>query len=274
VTPAAGVPKRDWLAEIQTILKPKPAAIIDYGLPGIGKSSFAAYSDKPVFVVDALEDRILTLRATGQVPKETTVLPPYKTWQELLDILDQLASGTHDFKTLVIDTIGGAERACHEHTIAKDYEGNRGEKGFLGFQRGYETALTYWREMLNKIDRLRTDRGMRFIGIAHCSIANFKNPEAEDFGRYTPSLDKRTWAVTNGWADAVLFSNYHVSVAKEGKQAAKGKGGDMRFFNTQWNAAYDAKNCFNLPAAIPMGENGEEAWNNLYEAIKAGKKDN
>jgi hypothetical protein len=269
---AAGSAKRDWLAEVQSILKPKPAAIIDYGLPGIGKSSFAAFAPEPVFLIDALEDRINLLIATGQVPKTVKVLPPYRSWEELLDQLDYLAAEDRG-KTLVMDTLGGAERACHEHTISKVYGGERGEKGFGGFQRGFEAALPYWREMLNKIDRLRTERGMRFIGLAHANIGNFKNPEAEDFGRYVPNLDKRTWAATSQWADAVLFSNYHITAAKEGKQAAKGKGGDARFFNAQWNAAYEAKNCFNLPPAIPMGDSGEEAWNNLVDAIKAGRKD-
>jgi len=92
--------------------------------------------------------------------------------------------------------------------------GERGEKGFGCFQRGFEAALPFWREMLNKIDRLRTERGMRFIGLAHANIGNFKNPEAEDFGRYVPNLDKRTWAATSQWADAVLFSNYHITAAK------------------------------------------------------------
>lgn len=211
------------------------------------------------------------LKASGQVPQNVSVLI-YKNWAELLDILDFLATSQHDFKTLVKDTLGGAETACHEHTITKDYNGDRGEKGFGGFQRGAEAALVHWREMLNRIDRLRSERQMRFIGLAHCSVANFKNPEAEDYGRYTPSLHKYTWGTTSKWADAVLFSNYHVSVTQEGRKA-KGKGGDMRFFNTQWNAAYDAKNCFNLPAAVPMGDSGQEAWNNLVEAIKAGKKD-
>jgi hypothetical protein len=264
----ATAPKRNWAAELQEVLKPKPPAIIFYGIAGVGKTSYAAHAPAPVFITDELEDRIKRLKAEGQVPEHVGIMPSFRNWAELLDQLDFLATGDHEYQTLVLDTLGSAEPMCHAQTVAVDYKGNVDK--FNSFQDGYKASVNHWRELLNAIDRVRT-RGLRFIGLAHAEVVKVKNPEAQDYGRYFPAIHPLLCAATVKWADAVLFANYYVSIELDNKKA-KGKGGDQRFINTQWTAAYEAKNCFNLEPAISMGDSGEEAWGNFIEAIKAGRK--
>lgn len=268
----AGKPKRDWLAEISREAKPKPTAAVVIGPPGVGKTSLGAAAPKPVFLIDSQEDGISTLKASKLVAADIPVMPPVSTWQDGLDALASLESGEHDFRTLVIDTLGGFERLCHEFICQSEFKGIWGEKGFSSYARGYEVSLPEWRTFLNRLDRLRSERGMLIIALAHSLVRPFKNPEGEDYDRYIADMHHKTWSVTHKWADMVLFANYHVEVEKEGGRN-KGKGGQRRFLNTEHHAAYDAKNRHGLPPAISMGESGAEAWANLVNEIKAARKE-
>lgn len=200
------------------------------------------------------------------------MLPAVTSWEEVLDALTAL-DAEHEYQSLVIDTIGGLERLCHDYVCRTEFKGVWGEKGFTGFARGYEVALPHWREMLNKLDRLRNNRNMRILAMAHSLVRPFKNPEGEDYDRYIADMHHKTWAVTHKWADMVLFANYHVEVDDSGARS-KGKGGQVRFFNTEHHAAYDAKNRHGLPPAIPMGNSGAEAWENLINAMKEARSNN
>jgi hypothetical protein len=272
--PTASKPKRDWLNEIQRDAKAKPTAMVVIGPPGVGKTSLGAATRKPVFLIDNQEDGIGTLKASKLVAADIPVMPAFSTWTDAQDALEFLATGEHDFGTAVVDTIGGFERLLHEHVCREQYKGEWGEKGFSSYARGYEASLPMWREFLNRLDRLRSDRSMMIVLLAHSLVRPFKNPEGEDYDRYIADMHHKTWSVTHKWADMILFANYYVEAEKErGQSRAKGKGGQIRFFNTGHHAAYDAKNRHGLPAAIPMGESGKEAWDNLVAAIKEAKKD-
>lgn len=267
--------QRNWLEEIKREAESKPTAMVIYGPPGIGKTSIAASAPSPVFLIDDQEDGINTLKSSKLIPGDVPVLPAAKTWEDVLGQLDALANGDHGFKYLCIDTLGGLERLCHEYVCNRDFNGDWGEKGFTSYAKGYEVSLPEWRGMLNRLDRLRTDCSMGVIALAHSIVRPYKNPEGEDYDRFICDMHHKTWAVTHKWADMVLFANYYVEVDKgrSGRERAKGKGGQSRFFNTEHHAAFDAKNRHGLPAEIEMGDSGKEAWANLVSEIKAARKD-
>lgn len=238
-----------------------------YGPPGIGKTSFGASAPDPIFLHDEQEDGVNTLRAARRIPEDTPALPPAATWGDVLGSLRALSEGEHTYKSLVIDTIGGMERLCHEHVCNRDFNGDWGERGFSSYAKGYEVALADWRQFLNALDDLRTHRGMRVILLGHSQVKPFKNPHGEDYDRYVPDVHHKTFSVTHKWADMILFANYYVHVDSKGGRA-KGKGGQLRMLYTEYHAAFEAKNRFGLPAEIEMGNSGTEAWTNLVNAIK------
>jgi hypothetical protein len=270
-SPTQAAPVRDWLAEIQTIAKPKPTAAVIYGPPGVGKSSLGAAAPSPIFLIDSQEDGINTLKASGLAPSGLPVLPPAKTWSDALGMLDALASGEHPHRTLVVDALGGFERLCHEEVCRRDFKGDWGDKGFSSYHKGYEVALADWRQFLFALDRLRSEKGMAVICLAHSVVKAFKNPEGEDYDRFIPDMHHKTWGVTHKWADMVLFCNYYVEAKKDGARV-KGRGGQDRFMYTEYHAAFEAKNRHALPPEISMGTSGAEAWANLRDAISQARK--
>jgi hypothetical protein len=240
-----------------------------FGPPGVGKTSFGAAIPKCVFLHDAQEDGINTLKNARQVAADIPIFPPAQTWDDVLNSIAALLTGEHDYQCLVIDALGGMERLCHEHVCNRDFHGEWGDKGFASYQKGYEVALADWRQFLNGLDQLRTKKGMRTLLLGHSQVKPFRNPEGEDYDRYAPDCHHKTWSLTHKWADIVLFANYFVVVDKKAGRA-KAHGGQERVMYTQYHAAYEAKNRYSLPEEIPMGNSGSEAWTNLTTAIKGG----
>lgn len=270
---ASGASSRKWLAEVSRESKPRPSSIVLYGPPGIGKTSFGAATVKPVFMIDDQEDGINTLKASKLVDAQIPVLPPVSQWADVLGQAESLAAEDHDYKTLVVDTLGGLERLCHTFVCDRDFNGDWGEKGFASYAKGFDVSLPEWRRLLIAFDRLRNERRMMIVGLSHSIVRPFKNPIAEDYDRYIVDLHHKTWSVTSKWADMVLFANYYVAIdkGKRGKDRPKGKGGQDRVMHTEYEAAFDAKNRHSLPSEITMGTSGKEAWANLVSETTKGK---
>lgn len=262
---------RDFLKEITTETKPRPMAAIAYGLPGVGKSSMAAAIPNCVFMIDDKEDGINTLKASHLVDDGVPVLPSVSRWEDVLEILRQLARQQHNYKALVVDTLGGLEKLCHVYICHENYDDNWGDKGFDSYKRGYEVALPEWRKLLNAFDNCR-DAGMSVMCLSHSLIRPYKNPTGDDYDRFIPDLHHKTWSLTHRWADMVLFLNYYVEVVSEKNKPAKGRGGQDRVMYTEYHAAYEAKNRSALPGEIEMGTSGQEAWDNLKAALAVSRK--
>lgn len=250
-----------------------PNRAVLHGVEGWGKTSFAAQAPSPVFIQTRGETGLETLIDANQLP-EVPHFPEVQTWGELLGAVDVLLEDQHSFRTLAIDALNGAERLCHEHVCQQDFAGDWSDRGFMGYQRGYRIALSPWRELLSRLDRLRSERRMTIFLLCHTAVTTFKNPEGPDYDRYTPKVNAETWALTHQWADVVLFGNYEVlvDVDRAGAKKGKARGGQQRMMYCERHASYDAKNRLGLPAEIDMGGSPAESWMNFIKAVKAGRE--
>lgn len=272
-SPTSPATRRNWLSEVSTSIVKRPSAMILYGVPGIGKTSFAAAIPNTVMITDSSERGIETLKEAGIIPENFPVMPPVKSWGDLLEAVDSLRTGEHQYKCAAFDTLGGIERLCHEEVCRRDYGGEWGERGFGSYQRGFETSLADWRLFINALDALRDERGMSIVLLGHAKVSPFKNPSGPDFDRYNVDVHHKTWALTHKWADIVLFANYELNFTSSEEKQGKGKakGGKVRILYTEHEAAFDAKNRHSLPAEIEMGNSGLEAWSNFVTAMKSGR---
>jgi hypothetical protein len=79
-------------------------------------------------------------------------------------------------------------------------------------------------------------------------------PDTNDgFDRYELKLHKQVAPLLKEWCDLLLFCNYRVAVVEGEDGRMKGRGGKERFMHAQRSAAWDAKNRYGLPEAMPMG---------------------
>ena len=262
--------RRPTLADVTATSPGTPAAGVVYGPEGSGKTSLGCAAPAPVFLMTRGERGLETLIHAGRVP-ETPHFPESFRFPDVLDALEALRVGDHAYRTVVIDTLNGLERLCHEHVCQRDFGGDWGRGGFTAYMAGYDVALGDWRQLLDALDRLRRERRMGVLALCHSRVAPFKNPEGPDYDRFTPDLHPKTWALTHRWADYVLFLNFDTYVDAGKAQRAKGKGGSGRVLHTERTAAFDAKNRHGLPDRIDGGDGAAEAWANLAAAMRAGR---
>lgn len=266
--------KRNWLAEIQTKVDARPNAVLFYGPPGAGKTSFAAAIPGVVFLMDGKEQGLLTLKANHQIPESVPNLPPIWSFDELLDAVEWLRTGEHSFRAAALDTLGGFERFAHQKVCDAKYHGEWSAKGpqgegFESFGKGAKVAVADWLMLLTSLDRLRDERKMSVVLLAHARAGNFKNPMGPDYQLWTPDCDNATWGVTHKWCDLVIFAN-HVSMVDEKKKKESGVG--ERVMYTTRQPGFEAKNRHGLPEEIGMGKSGKEAWANFVAALKTGRE--
>jgi len=231
------------LERIQRGVQPAPRRALVYGTHGIGKSTFGAMAEKPIFL--QTEDGL------GGIDCER--LPLATRYADVLGALAELYSEPHEYRTVVVDSLDWLERLTWADVCEK-----RGVESIedIGYAKGYTFALTQWREILAGLEALRNERGMMNILIAHAKIERFENPETEPYDRYSPRLHKSASAIIQEWCDEVLFATYKVHTRKVdeqfGRAQHRGVGTGERIIRTAERPAHVAKNRLNLPDEIPL----------------------
>ncbi len=222
---------------------PKPRRVMLYGTHGIGKSTFGAMADKPIFI--PTEDGL------GDIDCES--FPLARSFGDVMAALESLYSRDHGYKTVVIDSLDWLERLIWKE-VCEDEQAESIEK--IGYAKGYTFAIEKWRTVLGALDALRSDRGMTVVVIAHAKIEKFENPETVPYDRYSPRLHKLASALVQEWADEVLFATYKVLTIKvdEGFNKAKHNGVSTgeRIIRTVERPAHVAKNRLGLPEEMPL----------------------
>ena len=228
--------------------------IMLYGVEGIGKSTFAAYSPKPIF--------ILTEDGLGSLPVQH--FPLAKTVASVMAAITTLYDEKHDYKTVVLDSLDWLEAMIWQEMEAKH------DAKDLAYGKGASIAADKWRTIVTAFDALRTKHGITVILIAHTMIKRFDSPETEPYDRYQPKLQERSGSLIREWADAVLFANYKTVVKQAdvgfNKTVSRGVSSGERLLFTSERPAYMAKNRYGLPESIPLD------WDAFAEAIKPKKE--
>lgn len=250
------------LATVTTGKTNKPPRILIHGPEGIGKSTFGSSAPDPIFI--QTED--------GLDEIEAAKFPLAGNVADVGDQLDTLIKEDHDYKSVVIDSADWLERLIHDQ-VCRDSGCETIEKAAGGYGKGYAVALTYWREIVSKLDTLRNERGMICILVAHSKIEKFEDPEAPTYDRYSPRLHKSSAALLCEWADAVLFATRRFrTTTTEGAggktrttATAIGKDGGERIIRAYGGPTCVAKNRYRITAEIPL------SWAAFVDAIAANQ---
>ena len=237
------------LEKIQTGRAHRPPRLLVYGVEGIGKSTFAAHAPEPIFI--QTEDGLDEL-ACSKFPLATS-------YADVIGALNDLCAEEHGFQTVCVDSLDWLERLIWDR-VSQDFGVRNIEKADGGFSRGYNHALTYWRELLDALSYLRNERSLGVILIAHSKIERVEDPLTPAYDRYSPRLHKHASALVGEWVDATLFAHWKYRTQREdtgfGRERAIaipiGANGDDRVLRTVGCPAWVAKNRYSLPAEIPL----------------------
>jgi hypothetical protein len=231
------------LSKVQRGRVEVPRRVLVYGTHGIGKSTFGAMAERPIFI--QTED--------GLAGIDCERFPLATRYGDVLNALSELYAEAHEYRTVIIDSLDWLERLIWAEVCER-----RGVENIedIGYAKGYVFALTQWREVLAGLDALRNERGMTVLLLAHAQIEKFANPETDTYDRYSPRLHRQASALVQEWSDEVLFATYsvHTKTTDEGfgRKRVQGIGSGERILHTTERPAHMAKNRLGLPDEIPL----------------------
>lgn len=123
----------------------RPPRIVLYGTHGVGKSSFAAQADKPVFI--QTEEGLDALNVTA--------FPLSRSYDEVMEAIGSLYTEDHDFGTVVLDSADWMEQLIFKQ-VAINHKINNIED--MGYGKGYAFAVDLWRNVMEGFDLLRNEK--------------------------------------------------------------------------------------------------------------------
>lgn len=247
--------------------KLRPPSIVLYGVEKIGKSSFAAKMEKPIFI--RTEDGVSNI--------SVDTFPRCHKWEDVMGCMNALAVETHSYETAVIDSADWLERLIWEQ-VCRDENAASIEQASGGYGKGYYSALNYWTTYLQCLDYLRDEKNMTICQIAHAKVKEIKAPDADTYDKYTLKIqDGRNTSASSllfEHADIVLFANYQTNVVKETQGSGKNQqvihsraiGTGQRFLFTEERPSFKAGNRYGLPDKIAFDKDGA-CWQTIKSHI-------
>lgn len=222
-----------------------------YGVEGIGKTTFGAESDSPVFA--DIESGSAKQDVARLVFSDGTTRP--SCLSDFVETIKEFVRDPGPYKTLVIDSIDALEALVHREVCLKNDKVDSIEKVGGGYGKGYTYAVEEWRRIINILTSARDRSGINTIVLGHAQIKRFANPEGPDFERYEAKLAAKAAALIKEISDSVFFVNYEIQTTKESNsKLAKSKGvpTTARLLYTQRSIAFDAKTRDSLPPVLPL----------------------
>jgi len=215
-----------------TSIKPtgtrKAPRIVLLGVEKIGKSTFAADADNPVFLPIKGEEGVDDI--------DVAQFPRSDSFGDLMQRLQTLIDDDHEYKTVCIDSVTRFESLVWAKVCEAEGVDNI-EKAGGGYSKGFVIALTYWGFFLDSLDKLR-QKGITVILIGHVKPDRFDDPLGPSYTIFDFDIHKKAKQLILQWADSILFANSETIVKTEevGFNKEKKTGKDLtgaRFLFTQ-----------------------------------------
>ena len=216
------------LSSIKKGVQHKAPRIVLLGVEKIGKSTFAAGSDNPIFLPIKGEEGVDDL--------DVAKFPRAETFDDVLAAVRTLIKEDHEFKTFIIDSVSALEPVIWAK-LCEDDNVDSIELYQKGFGKGYTAAANKMRDLMEGLDRLRSN-GISVILIGHVKVKRFDDPLGASFDQYQFYLNERIQLALQRWADSILFANSETIVKTEdvGFKKEKKTGKDLtgaRYLFTQ-----------------------------------------
>ncbi|MCP4680072.1 MAG: AAA family ATPase [Deltaproteobacteria bacterium] len=134
---------------------------------------------------------------------------PINSWEDLLAACAEIATGEHQFKTVIIDTVDNTYRFCVEYTCKKykiEHESD------LGYGKGYSLVNNEFQRVLLKLAFLPYG----FVLVSHSQEQEIETRTGKQT-RIVPTLPKQARKFVLGLVDMVLYCDQDVSRDADGK---------------------------------------------------------
>jgi len=211
--------------------------IVLAGQNKIGKTSNAAKAPNAVGI----------LTEDGADAVDANAFPLCTSLSDVYSAISTLLNEEHEFKSVFIDSLDWLEPLVQQHVCQQN-----GWKNIEapGFGKGYIAAADEWRNFLNGLEALRSQKNMTIILIAHDKIKRIEDPLTEGYDSHVLKLHERTAALTLEWADVVAYCGYRILTSKTdagfGNKETKATTTGERIMHVESHPAHCGGNRFGL----------------------------
>lgn len=203
-----------------------------YGDPKIGKSTFCSRFEDAFFI--ATEPGLNHLETYNQ---------RVDTWEECIDVLEDLTMCEKQFTPIVIDTIDRLWDMCCVYTAQSM---NAQTIDSIPFGKGYKQAEYNLKKYINQLVQLNT--GLIFT--SHATYEELTGQSGEPIKKFLPSVDKRVRSIINPLVDIIGYINIQADLnPKTGERISK------RIFHAAEGVLWEAGDrTGKLPESFPFSQ--------------------
>lgn len=252
---------------------PRPPMITIVGSPGTGKTSLGALF--PSAIILPTEDGTSVFENWDE-DIQPSVLPRLPKAQKdqtgnmarssravLMQIIDELMTADHDYKTFVVDSITTLDGLFGFEIALRDGVGTVADASG-GFHKGFAEVASWHADFIYKCEQLRAVKGMAVVFLAHTGVKKIRNrPDAAaDYSVFSLDMDNQSLSVYVSQSDAVLYLEKEKFVTgqetnRKGQTTKFGRitqTGVRKLITTgDGHVGYvNAKNRYNMPAEMEV----------------------
>jgi hypothetical protein len=225
------------LSSISRTRRLEAPKILLTGLPKVGKSSFAASIPGVVFIPTE----------NGLSGIDAEAFPLAQSLTDVYDAIGSLLNDKHSYKAVAVDSLDWLEGLLHAHVCAAN-KWNSIEDA--GYGKGYVAAAQEWRNLLDGLEALRTQRGMAVVMIAHVKQSRVESPTHEGYDAWQVKLHAKAAALVTEYSDVIGFASHKIIVKKVdagfGTKEAKAVATQQRMLYLEPHPAYPSGSRFGL----------------------------
>lgn len=230
--------------------KTRPMIATILGEGGIGKTELASLFPGVIFA--RTEDGMAVL--TGR--EDVKMFDIVRSSQDLYKQIKFLLENDHEFKTLVIDSVTKLHSIIEAEVVDADPKAKSINQASGGYGAGYKEAANIHRHITDLCQRLREEKNMSVLYLAHSAVEDFNPADDESYSRYTLRINKHSIAPYVDDVDLVAHIKLQTFVTgEEGKKKASSTG--KRIIVCHSEATSVAKNRYGIsePLEYKQGEN-------------------
>lgn len=234
------------LSTLKAKKTPKPPRLLVHGGEGIGKSTFFSKAPNPLFfqTEDGLDE--LTV---AKYPEDG----PAQSLDQLLELTYLLHNEEHDFDAFIIDSADWLETIVNE-AVCKDHNVDSIED--FGYGKGYVLAAATFKDVLNRLNRLRIAKSMVIGFTAHSQVKRYDDPTMDPYDRYLLKMHQRSASLLKEWCDLIGFASQRTMLKSTdvgfNKKVKRGVTTGERLLHVEEQPAFEAKNRYGLTGALPL----------------------
>lgn len=261
-----------YLSKVTTEIVHKAPILTIIAPPGAGKTTLAATFPKAIFIRG--EDGSAALANLENKPAMFPLLINEQSPRmAVLHMIGELLTQEHEFKTLVFDAVTSMN-ILFERELAKRDNVQNVVESCGGFQKCYDELKAWHLKIFEGCERLRNEKGMTIVFLAHTEIRNIKNSpeESSNYSVWAMDMHHKPSSIYINNSDAVIYMVKEkfvtgVTVDRKGNQTSKGRvteSGDRKLITSSdgQTGFISAKNRFDLPTELEINK-GENPLLNL-----------